>query len=216
MPVPHVAPPLVRVLVYALPCGLWAVLAAGCAPEERVVNYTPFFDGLEGAGGARRVRDGVVAGQEGDGAGTTDPTASADALPQELVQTTPEGKKRIVSRSVRHVMVHLATLLNEGDDDTLYEQLLADHTKRHFAEQGKDARAESLAYFKGHREEIMALFARMPMAERSPGVLLEPAGGTATGRLFKLRLQGTAARGVMFTDLWLAVEKGQWKLVWVD
>ncbi len=180
---------------------------AGCADEARVVNYTPFFDGLEGAAGATAVRDGVRRG----GAEAADPTASSDALPEELVKVGPDGKKVIVSRSIRHVMVHLATLLNENDDETLYEQLVSEHTKKHFAEQGLDARAESLGFLKTNREDIMALFGRMPMAERSTGVVLE----RAPGNLFKLSLQGTSTRTLRFTDLWITMERGQWKLVWV-
>ena len=191
-----------------------ALAASACQEEPRVVNFTPFFDGLEGAVGAKAVRDGVPAGggaEGGESGQPADATASSDARPEDLVKTGPDGKKVIVSRTIRHVMIHLSTLLSEGDDDTLFNQLLADYTKAHFAAQGKDARTESLAYLKGNREDIMALFGRMPMAERSPGVMLEQ----SDGKLFRLALRGTAARGMRMSELWITMEKGQWKLVWV-
>lgn len=189
-----------------------ACFGVACKDEPRVMNFTPFFNGLEGAVGAKAVRNGVAEGEGVEGGPAVDLTASSDARPEDLVKAGPDGKKVIVSRTIRHVMVHLSTLLSEGDDDTLFGQLLADYTKAHFAAQGKDARAESLAYLKNNREDIMALFGRMPMAERSPGVMLEQ----SDGKLFRLALRGTAAKGMRMSELWITMEKGQWKLVWVS
>lgn len=61
----------------------------------------------------------------------------------------------------------------------------------------------------GARGEILKLLDRMPMANRTPGVLLEPIG------VRQFRLRSPVTQGLTVTELWLVNEQQQWRLLWV-
>lgn len=179
--------------------------AGGCEREANVVRYKPFFTGITGA----EVTRGVGAQPVNANDGYIDPTR----LPSDakLVIENPDGSKTLVAKSLRHMMGHLERCLDEGDDDLLMDQVISEKTKEHYRSQGKDPQ-EIMRFLKRNRRDIAKLFARMPMGEYTPTVILEQPGD----KMWVVRLTGAAARDMKFTKLWARLEEGNWRFVWVD
>jgi hypothetical protein len=173
-----------------------------------------FMADLPGAtrGGQPLTSGGGAGGLPGAFGGADVPSAKL------LQRDAATGKETLISTRPRHVMVHLALRLDDGKDDLFYDQLVSETTRQQFAIEGKDPRREVLGFLQSNYDDIMLLFARMPGAEISPGVSFDrvgpsdvPGGGTQ----YRLRLTGTAAKGLKFTELWLEQSRGTWKFVWV-
>jgi hypothetical protein len=177
------------------------LLLAACQPERKVVSYHPFFEGVPGA----QLGTAPVGPRFEN---RVDPTA---APPEGIVIEKPDKSKVLISRSIRHLMTHLENTLSSGEDDLLFDQLIADAAKEEFRAQGKDPR-EIVTYLKKNHEDIRALFGRMPFAEQSPSVILLQPGN----KVMHLKLTGLAAEDVRFTHLWVRLEKENWKLLWID
>lgn len=211
-----------------------APLMLGCQAEERVVRYQPWFSGLPGAeSGTPAVmpdepdRRGLIAAPSSnaapDAARTNTDAADAaadqpdDARADAAVSkgrraVGPDGRPVLLTPSVRDVMVHLMITLRDGEDDLLFDQLIAESTKEHFRAQGLDPRTQVLTYLRDHREDIQALFDRMPAAERSPGVMFRKSGR----RRFEVYPSGFDTRDLRLRSLWVEQERGAWKLAWIS
>lgn len=179
--------------------------AGGCEREENVVRYKPFFTGITGA----EVTRGAGAEPVNANDGYIDPTR----LPSDakLVIENPDGSKTLVAKSLRHMMGHLERCLDEGDDDLLMDQVISEKTKEHYRSEGKDPR-QIIRFLKRNRKDIAKLFARMPMGEYTPTVILEQPGD----KMWAVRLTGAAARDMKFTKVWARLEEGNWRFVWVE
>lgn len=178
-----------------------ALAAGACAPEERVTQYKPFFAGIAGAD---------FGGQAPVGA----PRSAAVPADPGAVQTVVEredGTKTYLARAPIHLLGHIESLLDEGSaeaDRDLLEQLVDVRTKEHYRAQGKDP-AEFVRMLHRRRKDLAQTFARMPMAEQSPTVLV----GQPGDRTWVLRLTGQAAEDVRFAEVWIRFDLGQWRLV---
>ncbi|MBL0870218.1 MAG: hypothetical protein IBJ18_06530 [Phycisphaerales bacterium] len=155
----------------------------------------------------------------GGGTGLPGAFGGSDVPSAKLLQRdVATGKETLISTRPRHVMVHLALRLDDGKDDLFYDQLVSETTRQQFVSEGKDPRREVLNFLQTNYDDIMLLFARMPGAEVSPGVSFDRAGPSDVpggGTQYRLRLTGTAAKGLKFTELWLEQSRGTWKFVWV-
>lgn len=110
-------------------------------------------------------------------------------------------------------MAHVEALLDEDSDEAdkaLLEQLIDSTTKEHFRTQGKDP-MDYVKKLHAERKNIAKTFARMPMAENSPTVIVRQPGNG----IWVIELTGQAARSVKFTELWVRQDSGQWKLQWI-
>lgn len=197
-----------RGLAWAI--GAVAIVAAlsttgGCQREENVVRYKPFFTGITGA----EVTRGTGAEPVNANDGYIDPTK----LPSDakLVIEHADGSKTLVAKSLRHMMGHLERCLDEGEDDLLMEQVISEKTLEHYRSEGKDPR-QIIRHLKRNRKDIAKLFARMPMGEYTPTVILEQPGD----KMWAVRLTGAAARDMKFTKVWARLEDGHWRFVWVE
>lgn len=180
--------------------GCFLAIVGGCAEETKVIRYDPFLASLPGAeGGAPPVGERPTA--------QTDPH---DVPAEQLTIKNPDGTVTLVSRVIRHLIGHLARVLEEGNEDLLYDQLISEETKRYFKAQGKEPKKEVLEYFIAQQDEIYALLARMPAAERTPGVVMTKVAPSK----FKLTITGTSARGAVLTELWVVMEGGNWRVWW--
>lgn len=182
-------------LLFTLAIGL-----AGCKTEEKVVNYKPFFAGLSGA-------EFATAPVEKD-TGRAAPVASGEAT---IVIEEPDGSKRLVAYSPRHVMLHVENCLDEQQDELFLRDMVDDQAKEHFRTTGKDP-MEFVKRLRKHRKDIAKLFARMPMAENSPTVIIDQPGN----RTWVITLTGKPAEGLVWTRLWVRNNMGQFKLLWID
>lgn len=133
-----------------------------------------------------------------------------------LVQRTPDGRVTLNAASTRDLIAVLSRVINAPPEDeavreAFFDQLVSATTKTHFRAEGKDPRQEVTDFLSTNRTSINRLLGRLPGGENSPGVIV-----TSSGRSqFKVELTGAGARGLKFTEVWVAFEGGQWRLVWI-
>lgn len=179
---------------------LSAVLAAACATEERVTSYKPFLTGISGA----------QFGQQPVTQRAEQPAGPSDPGDGRIVVENPDGSRTLLCRTVRALMTHLERELDEGDADIILKQLISRRTLEEFDRRGEPPRA-IIDFLQKHRRDIAVLFARMPLAERSPTVILQQPGDN----VWILKLTGAAAEDTRFTRLWVVFERGGWRFYWV-
>lgn len=179
-----------------------AFVAGGCAePEGTVVRYRPFLTGITGAQFAGQ---GPVNADVGLADART--LAAAD---QDVVEN-PDGTRTLRSRSIAHLLRHLARELEGGDDRVIVDQLVSERLVEQFRTDGRPP--ETIPDFlRSIRPDLLKTFAKMPMGEYSPQVVLHQPGD----RTFELEVSGRYAEGLRFTRLWARLEGGNWKFVWV-
>ena len=98
-----------------------------------------------------------------------------DFKPGALRVEDADGNIRLVSRSPRHVVIHLRQAVLEDDYELFYEQLVADIAKTDYQRAGMDP-YESVERIREDREHVLKLLQRMPMGEFTPGLYLQPRG----------------------------------------
>ncbi|MBL8763072.1 MAG: hypothetical protein JNM07_02240 [Phycisphaerae bacterium] len=178
-----------------------ALLAGACAPEETVVHYRPYFDGLPGAETGTR-----AVGPRPGGAAPTDLPLDQSAL------KNPDGSTRLVTPSIRHLIAHLQRFVPDVESESLVAaQLLSEDTVAHL----RSERTQPIEYVRVLRarfEDVGAFLSRMGLGEATPGVDFRPTGRNR----YVLEIGGADARGVVYRRLWVALEATNWKLVWID
>lgn len=175
-------------------------LVAACATEERVTSYRPFLTGISGA----------QFGQQPVTGNAPPPGPLGDPADGRIVIENPDGSRTLLCRTVRALMTHLERELDEGNTDVILKQLISRRTLEEFDRRGEPPGA-IVDFLQKHRRDIAVLFARMPMAERSPTVILQQPGDN----VWILKLTGAAAEDTRFTKLWVVMERGSWKFYWV-
>lgn len=188
-----------------------ALWLAGCQEEARIVYAQPtLLQNVPGAVGGLNP-DGTP--REGPATRPT-PGSAAEALAMtetDLIKEGPDGRKVLVAKIIQHTIIHLVRTLRADDDELLYDQVISQATKDHLLSEGRDPR-EAIEFFKENRDDIIAMLSRMSAAENTPGVIVDQAGK----RNFRLRITGTAAKGLRFTEYWVTLEKGNWRVLWVS
>lgn len=179
---------------------------AGCAEDEKVTRYKPFFAGMEGAeySGLKP----VVSAREASDSGVQ---AALDEQAATGVIEHPDGRREFITTSVSLLTRHLETLLDENtpaSDKELLEQLIDERTKRHYESEGKPPE-QYVRWLQKNRKDLAKMFARMPMGERTPTVIVRQPGDNT----WVIILTGQATRGVKFTELWVRQDMGRWRLV---
>jgi hypothetical protein len=178
---------------------LAALLAlASCAREERVIGQRSLLGGLPGA--QAKVAPLGPKGQ------SIDPAMLDETR---LVEVRPDGTKRLISRSGRHLMLHIWTTLQEGDAGTFVDQVLSRRTRDQFLDRGLDP-AEAFERVRARLDDVQRLFARMPMGEHTPGVHYEQLDRNT----FRFILTDTAARGLTWIGIDMIYEDGNYRLLW--
>lgn len=178
------------------------VFFAACASEEKVVRYKPFLTGIEGATFNQQP---VLADQR------VTPIRPDSIADNRIVIDNPDGSTTLISRSPQHVMLHVERCLDENLDDLLLQQIVAEQTKTYYRAQGKDP-TQFIELLHQRRKDIAKLFARLPQGEHSPSALLRQ----LPDRTWRIDLTSGYAKDLHWTRLWLQMERGQWKLLWLD
>jgi hypothetical protein len=191
-----------RIAPLAAAAGLACLFGGtGCQEEVTVLRYDPFLSHLPNATG-------------GEPPVGTRPEAkpAAEGPADDLEVRGPDGKPRLVLRTIRHLMANIARAMDRDEYDLITEQALSRSAAEHFTQQGQDPRKAMAAMLAENKSDIVALFNRMPAGEQSATVSVsKPAP-----QQLRIELIGTAARGMTFTTLWAEMERGQWKLVWIN
>lgn len=175
--------------------GVGAVV--GCAVEEEVVRWDPPLAGLPGA----QTGQPVVRGQ---GA-----FVSPNAAPDGITIEHEDGSVTLVSRSGRHLMVHIWTTIENEEEELFTEQLLSERTKAEFRERGFDP-AEAHRELVRRKRDVAKLFAQMPQGEMTPGVLMKKIGD----RTYRLGVSGPGTERLRWRFMDMVMESGQWRLRW--
>jgi len=179
-------------LVLAMVCG-WGLL--GCERYERVVHYRPPLSGIPGAQSqtpfVSKYRAGPAAG---DG---------------KIVIEHEDGTVELVSRNALQMLTHIRRLVAENEEELFTEQILSERTKQEFIERGYDP-SEAFREIKRRENDLMALLARMPMGEFTPGLMLEKLGRNT----FRLEVKGRAGEDLNWRFVDIVIEGGKWKLRW--
>jgi len=179
-----------------LPCLAVCSAALAACTYQKDVNYKPFFTGLEGA--------------EMQTPPSQDTSAErSSATPIAFEETTEDGEVILYTPTVGALIRNLARVLAFNESDLFEQYLLSEQTRQDAIDRGREI-GEVWDLLKKNQTDIRVLFARLPMAERTPGALLEPIGDNA----FKLTATQELSRGLRWKSMTAAVEDGQWKLIW--
>ncbi len=183
----------------ALAMLLIALPLASCRTEEKIVNYKPFFAGLDG-----------VQTQTPATARESRPMEVIDVSQLSLIAENPDGTKRLILKSPQNLMWHISRTLADGAEELFVEQVLSELTRSEYLSRGIDP-AESFRTLKKDEKAIAKLFARMPMGQNTPNVIMRKVGDN----VFRLKLTGHATRGLeKWTGFDTVLEGGDWKLRW--
>jgi hypothetical protein len=192
---PHAAAPLCALATLL-------ILLGGCAQEEKVVNYKPFFAGLSGA---HMQTQPVV-----DRPRTPSGTLIDESEMFRTVIENPDGSRTLLSKTGLQLMQHIQNTLADSERELFVNQILSEITRREFMERSLDP-ADAFDRLKTHERDIARLFSRMPLGENSPNVIMEAVGRN----VFRVRLTGPATRDVgRFTGFDMILEGGNWRLRW--
>lgn len=176
---------------------LGVLALAGCAPERRVVKWDPPLAGLPGAQtGAPVVRDESA-------------MVSAGAAPDGIVVEHEDGSVTLVSRSGRHLMVHIWTTIENEEEALFTEQVLSERTREEFVQRGY-APEEAFRELVRRKRDVARLFAQMPQGEMTPGVLMEKVGD----RTYRLGVSGPGTEELPWRFMDMVMEGGNWRLRW--
>ncbi len=181
-----------------------AVGLAGCEPEVRVIRYDPFLSRVPGAEG----------GQPPVGTRPVDP----DIVPQGVAPDEPlvikeqNGARRLNLRTIRHLMAQLNRAFAEDDLEIFLDQAVAARTIQHWEDQGRSPRDHVGDYLWDHQRDIANLFSRMPNGEQSATVNVVKTGPST----LRIRVRDSSAQGLNLTTLTVELERGAWKLVWIN
>ncbi|MCC6676197.1 MAG: hypothetical protein IT436_03550 [Phycisphaerales bacterium] len=171
------------------------------ACEEHVIYDRPMLAGLPGVETGRQVTGPRVQG-------AIPPDAVTD---DNIVIDNPDGTTTLVSRTGRHLMIHIYNTLQEDEGDLFVEQLLAQRTRDEYYRRGLQP-IEAFNTLKKRRADIKKLFDQMPMGEYTPGIYVRSLADKVT----RLEVSGAGARDLAWTCMDITFEDGNWKLVWFD
>lgn len=174
-----------------------AALLAGCV-QTRVVKYSPILGDLPGA------VSGTPVMREFEG--YQDPGTLAES---ELRRTLPDGTVLLYAKTGKHLMIHIHNTLEQDDRKLFVSQVLSEVTRRECVERNIDP-GRCFELLKERREDVDALFDRMPGAERTPGVFPRPLGGNMT----RVELGPKADGGLLWGGFDMVMEHGNYRLRW--
>lgn len=185
------------------PLAIVLLLAAnGCQRYERVIEYNPPLANLPGA-----VTQTAPVRPKSE--------AQKNAGDGKIVIEHEDGRIELISRNGLQMLTHIRRLVAARGEDAkeaeelFTEQILSNITRQEFLERGYDP-AEAFKELQRRETDLMAMLARMPMGEFTPGLFLKPLGRNT----FRLEVPARMADGLKWKFVDIVVERGVWKLRW--
>ena len=132
------------------------------------------------------------------------------ALPQGSIRVEDEeGNITLYAKSVRHLMDHIISTIENDERDLFVEQVLSTITREEFEERGLDP---GLAFdeLKARRRDVYRVFHFMPFGEGTPGIYLEP----IDQNIFRLAVSRSGHRDLHWIGIDIVFESGNYKLRW--
>jgi hypothetical protein len=203
--------------------GAWGggALVSGCASEDKILKYKPFFTNVQGA-----VTATPAVGVEASGDRAASATAGESPVPANGEPVNPDAVAESYYDKLAKLPDHLVTLeagdigtlvhhvrwtLDTDRDRVLIDQLLAEELISELRSRGQTP-DDYVDWLHENRRDVEIMLARMPMFERSPTVVYEQ----TAKHTYRVRLTGAAERGVKFTQLWVSMERGRYRLLWIS
>lgn len=120
-----------------------------------------------------------------------------------------DGSITLYAKSVRQMMAHITTTIQNGEKELFVEQVLSQVTKDEFYQRGLDP---GLAFdeLTKRQRDIFRLFYFMPMGEYTPGLHLKNAGKNT----FSLQLSRARNESLYWIGIDTVFEKGNYRLRW--
>lgn len=171
---------------------------ASCEMETRVVRFKAPLAGLPGAEHASNIK-----------AKSSEVHSVLDSASGDIRFTDSDGQVRLVARSGHDLIVHIYETLRDGEKELFTQQLLSAQTRSEYISRGLDP-GQAFETLLKRGDDVVDLFNMMPHGEFTPGVFIRPIGKD----MFRLEVTGLAARDIKWTAMDMAVEKGQYKLLW--
>jgi hypothetical protein len=132
------------------------------------------------------------------------------SLPQGSIRVEDEeGNITLYAKSVRHLMDHIISTIENDERELFVEQVLSTITREEFEERGLDP---GIAFdeLKARRRDVYRVFHFMPFGEGTPGIYLEP----IAQNIFRLAVSRSGHRDLYWIGIDIVFERGNYKLRW--
>jgi hypothetical protein len=184
--------------------GVVLVLAplTGCV-ETRVIHNRPMLAGLPGSNTGMEITGPRNAPPP---TSLMEPAIAADGS-RRLVTEDRDGNRTLHIRSGNDLIYHITWTLEENERALFTQQVLSRMTKSEFAARGVDA-GTAFDELKRRERELRVLFARMPVGEFTPGMVMKPVGDHV------YRLQVKPGPKLYYSGMDMVSEGGMWRLRW--
>jgi len=195
-----------------------SVMAGGCASEQRILRYKPFLANIDNAVtatpavGVEPSQQSVTSSFDPDDAPSAepiDPTVVGEGFYDRMAKL-PDKLVTLEAGDIISLIHHVRWTLDEDRDDLLIDQLFSEALLDELHSRGQSPE-DYVDWLHENRRDIEIMFARMPMVP-SPNALVQQ---TAKHQ-YRVRLNGLAAKGIRFTELWVAMERGKYRLLWIS
>lgn len=132
------------------------------------------------------------------------------ALPQGQIRVEDEqGNITLYAKSVRHLMDHIISTIENDERDLFVDQVLSTITRDEFTQRGLDP---GLAFdeLKARRRDVYRVFHFMPFGEGTPGLYLE----SIDQNIFRLAVSRSGHKDLYWIGIDIVFERGNYKLRW--
>lgn len=187
---------------FRLACGLSASLLTICSLSacqyERVVSRSSIISGLEGS--ESKIPEKKQNRTLPDFLRTPDEGIRVD---------NDDGTVVLYAKSIRQLMSHITTTIQNNERDLFVEQVLSQVTKDEFYERGLDP---GIAFDELvlRQRDIFRMFYFMPMGEYTPGLFLQNVGRN----MFRLKLSRARNEALYWIGIDASFENGNYRLRW--
>lgn len=192
---------LLPIALALVPIGL---ALAGCT-ETRLIHNRPMLSGLPGSNTGMEITAPRNAPPP-PLAGADAPATTPSGLPR-LVTEDRDGDRTLIIRSGNDLIHHITWTLEDEERDLFTSQVLSRITQAEYRERSLDPR-EAFDELKKRERALRLLFARMPLGEFTPGMVMKPVGDNV------YRLQVKPDSRLYYTGMDIVSEGGMWRLRW--
>ena len=120
-----------------------------------------------------------------------------------------DGSVELHAKTALHLMSHITLTLRDEEPQLFLDQVLSQKTKEEFVERGYDP-VKAYEFLKIREKDINRLFARMPMGEYTPDVVMTKMGKGE----YRVMVTGLKTKGISWTYMDIVIEEGNWRLRW--
>ncbi|MCC5821864.1 MAG: hypothetical protein LAT64_01095 [Phycisphaerales bacterium] len=125
-------------------------------------------------------------------------------------ETLEDGDTVILhAKSVRHLMAHIVTTMQNGEEELFVEQVLSSKTRQEFVLRGYDP-AEAYKELIRRERDVFRLFNVMPFGEQTPGLFLQKIGDNE----FRLQIPRSSFGELRWTGIDVVFENKNYRLRW--